>query len=365
MKTTLTLPNAQTIPLAILPVPQAYQPIEDRKVLWEVGPQQHVLQQLTHLIDQAKEMICVQSFIMDDNPVVNALVRAADRGVTVFVTGATVKLSPPEEEPEFRVESYKRLLEEKFKHRFLFRAADHFHAKFILIDPETRPAGILLTANLTDKALQKNPELALPLSDLQVKELYELFRYHFWEQAQEEHTDRKEFAATQAAGKFQPTKPAHSLFTLQGATQQYLRDTLLAAIEKAESSISLSTYNLDPAHPVAQAILAKAQAGIPLQLFFPEREAKIKAACQPFLDAGAEVFIQPFLHAKALLVDGKEGFVFSANVEKRGLDEGWEAGIPLNESQTQVMKQLFADWASGFGRLSAPAKRAMPHARRC
>lgn len=356
MKTTLTLPNSQTIALAILPTSKTYEPIEDRKVLWEVGPQQHVLQQLTRLIDQAKEMICVQSFIMDENPVVEALVKAADRGVNIFVTGATVKLSPPEEEPEFRVENYKKLLEERFKGRFLFRAADHFHAKFILIDPKNRPAGILLTANLTTNALRKNPELALPLTTEQVRELYDLFRYHFWEQAQDEHTQRKEFAATKPVGKYQPPKQVHTVFTLQGEGRQFLRQSLLTAIEQGKSSISLSTYNLDPAHPVAQAILAKAKAGISVQLFFPERETKIKAACQPFLDAGAEVFIQPFLHAKALLVDGKHGFVFSANVEKYGLDQGWETGIPLNESQTQALRQLFADWVLGFSTLKANQK---------
>ncbi|MEM7657997.1 MAG: phospholipase D-like domain-containing protein [Bacteroidota bacterium] len=149
MQTTITLPNHTRLPLVILPAAIPYQPQESHPQLWETGPEKWVQSQLIDLIQQAQQMICVQSFIMDDNPVVEALTEAANRGIAIFVTGATVKLNPPEEEPEFRRESYQRLLESKFKGRMLFRAADHFHAKFVLIDPTTQPQGVLLTANLT------------------------------------------------------------------------------------------------------------------------------------------------------------------------------------------------------------------------
>ncbi|GAB4413682.1 MAG: hypothetical protein OHK0039_20870 [Bacteroidia bacterium] len=352
MKTTLTLSNETTLPLAILPAPVAFQPQEADGPLWETGPKRQVQSRLVDMIRQARQMICVQTFIMDDNPVVTALVEAADWGVAVFVTGATVKLSPPEEEPEFRTESYKKLLEDRFKGRMLFRAADHFHAKFVLIDPQTQqPQGVLLTANLTDKALSRNPELAVPLSQVQVQELYEQFRYHFWEEAQEEHTDRKEFVGVTPRAAFSLPLAGQVLFTQKQADKQPLRQYLLDAIKGAQRDICLSTYNLDPSHPVAQAILEKARAGVRVKLFFPEREQKIKAACAPFLESGAEVFIQPYLHAKALLIDGEIGFVFSANIQKYGLDQGWEAGLQLNAAQSSALAQRFAAWSTGFGQL--------------
>lgn len=351
MKTTHTIPSTQVLSLAILPSSQTLQPVIPSEKLWEVGSDKFLLQKLIDLIDRAKIVLCVQSFIMDENPVVDALVKAAQRGVAVFVTGATVKLSPPEEEPEFRTESYKKLLEDRFKGRFLFRAADHFHAKFILADPNSNPAGIMLTANLTTNALIKNPELAIPLSKPQVTEFYQLFRYHFWEQATEEHTQLKEFTACKATGKYQPPVATNSLFTLDGARQQNLRDTLLQVIEGAKSHISLSTYNLNPNHPIAQAIIAKANSGVAVKLFFPERVAKIESACKPFLKVGAEVFIQPLLHAKALLVDKDHAFVFSANVEQYGMDQGWETGVRLQEDQVQALIQVFSKWTSEFGRL--------------
>lgn len=351
MKTTLTLPNETTLPLAIVPAPLAFQPQEADAPLWETGPERWVQSQLIGMIRQAHQIICVQSFIMDDNPVVKALAEAAGRGVAVFVTGATVKLDPPEEEPEFRTESYKKLLESTFKGRMLFRAADHFHAKFVLVDPQTQPQGVLLTANLTDKALSRNPELAVPLSQAQVQALYEQFRYHFWEEAQEEHTDRKEFVGVTHRKAFSLPEAGQVLFTQKQADKQPLRQRLLDAIKGAQQEICLSTYNLDPAHPVAQAILEKARTGLKVRLFFPEREKKIKEACLPFLEAGAEVFIQPFLHAKALLVDGTQGYIFSANVEKYGLDQGWEAGLSLNAAQSTALAQRFAAWGAGFGQL--------------
>ena len=47
----------------------------------------------------------------------------------------------------------------------LFRSAPHFHAKFVLSDPGKRDgAGLLLTANLTKEALERNQELAVELT---------------------------------------------------------------------------------------------------------------------------------------------------------------------------------------------------------
>lgn len=67
--------------------------------------------------------------------------------------------------------------------RVLFRSAPNFHAKCILADPEDALAGMLLTANLTREAPERNNELAVELSDHEVRQAAELMRWAMWEAA--------------------------------------------------------------------------------------------------------------------------------------------------------------------------------------
>jgi len=77
----------------------------------------------------------------------------------------------------------------------LFRTAAHFHAKVVLIDPYTRPAGVLLTANLTEGALTRNEELAVRLSPTQVEGIAGYLRWAMWQTAEHELLNGKDFKA--------------------------------------------------------------------------------------------------------------------------------------------------------------------------
>lgn len=351
MRHTLSIakPSQHQIKWAIAYPTQSYLP-EERGPIWETGPGEYVLNQLVALIEAAQEMICIQSFVMDDNQVIQALSKAADRGVSLFAMGATVKLEEVTEEPNFSAEAYKKLLEERFKNKVLFRAANHFHGKFLICDPKTQPQGVLLTANFTQNALKKNPELAIPMTVDQVKECYALFRYYFWEEAKEEHTAHRSFKQLKPAGLFILPFPKQLLFPQQNQLRP-LKSALLKAIQSAQQSIKLSTFGLDPEHEVIEAILEKARAGLEIQLFFPERANLIESACAPFIEAGAQVMIQPYLHAKCLVVDDQQGFIFSANIETKGMDQGFETGVALSEAQVRTLSQKLSNWEKGFGRL--------------
>jgi hypothetical protein len=47
-------------------------------------------------------------------------------------------------------------------------------------------------------------------------------------------------------------------------------------------------------------------------------------------------------------VDGREGYIFTANLKKEGLDQGMEVGIKLNEKQTRDLEQIQRWWADDF-----------------
>ena len=44
----------------------------------------------------------------------------------------------------------------------------------------------------------------------------------------------------------------------------------------------------------------------------------------------------------------KDGFVFTANFTKNGLDKGLEVGVKLSEQQTTDLKQIHANWKNDF-----------------
>ena len=158
--------------------------------IFETGPKETLLKKLIDIVDQAQDMICFQSFLMQEGPLFAALKRAALRGVRVYALGAAEArlANHNEEEENFLKEHYIELLKNTFKGSFVFRTADYFHGKFLLIDPQCdRAAGFLVTCNLTKKALAENPELGLPLDRIQIKELFEIFVYHFWEHSAHQH----------------------------------------------------------------------------------------------------------------------------------------------------------------------------------
>lgn len=346
-----TIHNTHTFPLTLIPNPKPYAATGNRGAIWEGEPSKFMLNQIINLIDQAKQMICAQSFIMDDNALLTALVRASKRGVHIFLLGATVKLSPPDEEKNFSTEKYKKLLEKKIKGQILYRASNSFHGKYILIDPKSdQPQGVLLTANFTQNALAKNPELAIPLTKHQVEDFYKLFRYTFWEKAEEEHTARRDFQPLAPAQQFDIPQLEEAIPTELGGNKPLL-SMLLEQVNEAKKSIYLSTFNLDPEHQVSQALISKAKEGVPVTLFFPKRPHKIKEACKPFLDAGAKVFIQDHLHAKFLLVDTRIASLFTSNIETKGLDEGHDVGAMLDKDQVLALSKLIKEWEASFEQL--------------
>ena len=325
--------NDRVLFYPILPHGRGWQSSEEMPLsIWETGREGKLLHRMIEAIEAARELICMQSFLMEDSELIEALVKAQERGVRVYVLSfvETRIKDTIEEEPDWdrqAREAYIRLLEEKFKYRFLLRSASYFHAKYLLIDPKTNPKGFLCTNNFTKKAFRENVELAVELHAEQVKELFRVFVYHFWEYAKDEHTANRDFADVTPTKRLTPPTLEHLLLTSPNPTLNSLGRSLKEAIEKAEKSISLSTYQLDKDHPMLQALREKARAEVEVRLFTQLTKAYFEQHLKDLLKEGLKVFLNPRTHAKFLLVDGREGYIFTANLKKEGLDEGLEVGI--------------------------------------
>src|SRR5690606_27007476 len=59
--------------------------------------------------------------------------------------------------------------------------------------------------------------------------------------------------------------------------------------------------------------------------------------------AGARVFCFTWLHAKALVCDDR-AMVMSANLQKHGLDDGFELGVRLSGEDSKALRELLQAW---------------------
>ena len=301
-------------------------------------------------IQKAKKMICLQSFLIQDTKIIDALVNAVDkRGVKVFVMdSAETKLDRLDEEENFIAKEYAEMITKKFRFRFVHRQAKNLHAKFILIDPKTNPEGFLFTGNFNKKPFFENPELAVPLDEEQTLELFKVFVYHFWEYTTDEQIAKDNFDKVKPAKRFERPELKRVLVTSPDVELSNLKKRLLEKITTAKSSIQISTFGFDVNHELSQAILDKLTKGLKITIFCRPRKKAIENNLSVLAENGAKLFCHPLIHAKSILIDNQVGYIFTANFEKHGMDDGFEVGVSLNENQIGELAQIYSKWSGSF-----------------
>ena len=297
------------------------------------------------LLDRAREQAIVASFLLAEGAVEDAMLNAANRGVRVYVLLASeARLVEKENEGEF--DARVRKLHEAMLHRLgglvLFRSAPHFHAKLVLIDPADHPAGVLLTANLTTEALERNEELAVELTPEEVREAEEIVKWAMWESAEHELLDAERFRPVKPLGKVSHPEAGTSVTATTSATQS-IRDRLLQLLERATSRIVVSSFGWQVDHTVVQKLCERARDGIEVTVL-----ARVRPAAMPTLvelaRAGAFVYGYKWLHAKAIWTDTGEAIVMSANLEADGLDSGFELGVRLDGDRAREVEERLKWW---------------------
>ena len=347
-----TFRNKEVLNNIFIPSNSDWQSTEEHQLsVIESGPKQVLFQNIIDHIQQAEEMICLQSFLIQDTSIIDALVEASQRKVKVFILDAAetrLKTQAYPEDDSFIADEYKEMINKKFKRRFVHRQAENLHAKFILIDPKTNPKGYLFTGNFNEKPFKENPELGVELDKMQTNELFKLFVYHFWEHTTDEQNDTETFDKVRPANKFQAPQLDHIFCTSPNADLSNLKSSLITTVKNAQKSISFSTFGLDIQHELVQEILLKIESGIEVTIFCRPREKTIVNHISELQKAGAKVFCHPLIHAKSIVVDDREANVFTANFEKHGMDTGFEVGMSLSNRQTNDLVYIHNKWKQDF-----------------
>lgn len=120
---------------------------------------------------------------------------------------------------------------------------------------------------------------------------------------------------------------------------QGLADAFFGAISAAERSLWVVTPYFIPDEPILQAVRYAALRGVDVRLVLPGRsnhryaEYAARALYAPLLRSGVRIFERgpPFLHAKALVVDGVYAMLGSANLDYRSLHLNFETNVEVGD----------------------------------
>jgi phosphatidylserine/phosphatidylglycerophosphate/cardiolipin synthase-like enzyme len=343
--------NEGTIQYPILPNGSGWKSTEQSNLsVIESGEQKILFSKIINAIDKAQEFVCLQSFLIQDSAIIDSLLKAVERNVKVFVlSSAEARLKDRiEEETDFIKANYIQLIDKKFKNHFVHRTAENFHAKYILIDPKSNPKGFICTNNFTENGFTKNPELSVELNSDQCEELFKVFVYHFWEHSTDEQTATNEFEKVKPANKFSLSKLNKILLTSPNSELNTLNEALKKAVKNAKKSISFSTFQLDKNTKFMKTILEKAKQGIEVTLFCRPTEKQFNEQLKDLLEAGVQIYFHFLIHAKSLLIDENDGFVFTSNLTESGLEKGLEVGVKLSEQQTADLNKIQTNWKKDF-----------------
>src|SRR5258706_4246729 len=234
-----SLPRSRSIPIGD-PLPPAWlrraATTPDRDAVGEcvlrVGPDARLHRTLAQTIDEAREVVLVSSFLLADEGIASALLRASDRKLRVYILSASddAVTKDVRDEDGFdarMVQEHKALLD-RLAGRVLLRSAPHFHAKAVVTDPATTPRGWLSTADF-NKALRESVELGVRLEPDIARAVAGWFSRAFWLEAEHELAAKGRIAKVTSAPAA-PVGPTCSAVFVTTARHNTLRDEVLRLV---------------------------------------------------------------------------------------------------------------------------------------
>lgn len=315
--------------------------------VWCSDRERRLARALVAAIDRASEMVVVSTFLLADDPIVQALLRAATRGVRVYLLLASEARLDRDARTGSTFE--RELLDEHRKMLgelagwALVRTAPSFHAKALLVDPASDGPGFLLTANLTSEALERNEELAIALEPAERRAVLEHLAFAMWQLADHELLEPGRLAVAARPERAHARPPARDGVVATLDAPGSLRAKLLEQVNAAKRTITVASFGWDAQHDVVRALCARAREGVRVTVLARVRPTTMPAL-SALLDAGARVLGHDWLHAKAMAIDEGEVLVSSANLERSGLDEGFELGVVLDGPRAAAVRALLRRW---------------------
>jgi phosphatidylserine/phosphatidylglycerophosphate/cardiolipin synthase-like enzyme len=270
------------------------------------------VQPLIKLIDGAQRIIMVEAYILSQHRIVRALERAANQGVDVYVLldPHPFGLGP---QPQ---RMYSSLQAAGVLVRWASPAFTYTHAKFLVLDDRI---AIVATANLSEAAFHGNRELlVVDRHNTDVHDLSNVFRSD-WDRIAYRNRDP-------------------DLILSPGS-----RPALRAVLQSARRSVDV--YAEEVADPELDGLLKRLDGRIRVRVLVASGYSSRDLHRLSTHGVLVRRLVYPYVHAKALLVDGARGFIGSENLSPTSLDLNREVGVFVRGATIQRAEILFArDW---------------------
>ncbi len=276
-------------------------------------------------IDAANSSIELYLYLLSDQPTIDALMRAHVRGIRVRVMLEPVPFGGARTE----LETFNTLSSHGVDVRW---SPNHFrftHVKMAIFDDSV---ALIMNQNVTESAFSSNRDFAILTDDREiVASVQEIFEADWF--------GNEPIDTTSPAGPL-VVSPHNS------------RTALLSLIESATLSLDLyAEFITDP--EIIDSLIAAAQRGVQVRLVMSETSGESLASEEPGTLARHGVLVRivntPYIHAKAILADGRDLFVGSQNFTSNSLDNNREMGLIVNDAAAiaRVSRAFEIDFANG------------------
>ncbi|MDK2974736.1 MAG: hypothetical protein PWP08_1107 [Methanofollis sp.] len=322
------------------------------------GKNKTLLNRLRSMIDGSTDVLCIASFLIEEDEIKTAIVGAATRGVRVYIlTVAELKAlkdARDDGEDENDVKAHLAFMKELYG-KALVRTGQNFHAKFILADPldPKKRKGILFTGNLTG-SLYKSADIALILNPEQVCGLYHQFLIGFWKMATGELTagSYKDLPSEKKPPEDIPDFVASSSVDFNAGEHHVgIGKRLINFIQKTDGPIIAFAWSFDWKNDVVSELAKAAENGRSVEIISNNTQ-KYKLiypiALERLHEKGATVLGYPLFHAKGLVSSEKgqaRAIVMTANFDQGHIKGGYNSLIELqNPEQAEKIRTIVEEW---------------------
>jgi len=308
---------------------------------------------ISRMIDRANSMVILSSFLLQGSPVTKAIDAAVDRGVDVFIlTGNEDRLKKEGDEYDIiedekaRIMEHKRLLAD-LGGKALVRTSPDYHAKYVLVDPNTRSQqGLFMTCNATVGALSgNNIELCVKLEGDEVEPYFNHFVHGFWLVANHEMLMKNiQPVPSIDEGKLKRILPRWIGIPCTSKGIADLKIRVREIINEAKARVTVCAWSFDGGMEWQDDLMVALKNGRDVRVLCRCDERNLDALA-PLVRAGAKVhgFQDPPMHAKVVMNESA-GLVMSSNLTRLGLDSGFEASYVLSNGELKAMEGVIRGW---------------------
>jgi cardiolipin synthase A/B len=304
------------------------------------------------MIDRADDVVIICSFLLAAPKVIAAIERAAQRDVRAYVltsaeTSLKLDVATAAGGDDREIEKHRKALR-RLARCSSMRSAVDFHAKFVIIDPRTNPAGLLSTANFRAMALETSPEAVCVLDPIDVTALFGVAQYAFWELATAHVVDEGAGSVVHSGvvplGRAVMPALAGTAIKVLGVPGADLMEAAIGCLESAESEVRLSSYQFERGHPIVEASVRAAQRGIAVR-FVVHDSPENREVAVTLTAAGVTCSFADWMHAKIVAADGTRAVVGSMNYRQHDAPRvGFEVGVELEGGAAVTAWEWLEEW---------------------